>query len=504
MDDDARLLRRFVKDGSQEAFALLTKRHLGLVYAVCRRELDSNEAAEDATQAVFLLLAQKAKTLRAGPSLAGWLFQTARFVARNVRTQAARRAHYEGKAAAMQTPPDDNDVWADLEPLLNQSLSALPARDREGVLLRFFQGLTFAEMGAVLGLSEEAARKRVGRAVDKMRRFFDREGVTLPSTVLPALLTARASPPVPPHLAASAAHISLGTPPAAALVLVQGVQRAMKIARLKLAAGAAALFVAGAATYAVVRADPTPPPTGEPISLDAPINAGLSGITAPGPKDAVRNVVLTGKIRYADSKPAGGVEIDAQIQNQAMLARDEAAEESRKGIVITASRAGVGVQPIILSTQQEKDESWNNAVSQPDGTYTLPVGASIPYNIMVYDATGKWVAAAIEGASGAQNSTVKLPDLVLTQGAIVTGTARDAAGRPLSGVHVGSYGPHRPASSAMIIGTVTDLTGHYRLRVAPGVSRVYIASGPSVSSSKDGDKTVTVAAGEIKAVDLTP
>ncbi len=501
MDDDGRLLRRFAEKGSEEAFALLTKRHLGLVYAVCRRELDTNEAAEDAAQAVFLLLAQKAKTLRAGPSLAGWLFQTARLVARNARTQAARRAHYEGKAAAMQTPPDDNDGWADIEPLLNSSLAALPARDREGVLLRFFQGRTFAEMGAVLGLSEEAARKRVGRALEKLRRSFDREGVTLPSTVLPALLTAHATPPVPLRLAASAAHISFGTPSAAALTLTQGVHHAMKIARLKLAAGSAALFVVGAATYAVVRAAPTQP-IGEPISLDAPINAGPTGLNAPGPKDAVRNVVLTGKIRYVDGRPAGGVEIDAQIQNQAMLARDEAAEKRRrKGVVITASGAGVGVQPITVYTQQEKDESWNNAVSQPDGTYTLPVGAGIPYNVMVYDTTGKWVAAAIEGASGAQNSTVKLSDLVLTQGAIVTGTVTDAGGRPLSGVDVGSYGPHRPASSAAIISTKTNGMGKYRLRIAPGVSRVYIATG--TTTSKEADKTVTVAAGEIQTVDLT-
>jgi len=214
MDDDGRLLRRFAEEGSQEAFAALTKRHLGLVYTVCRRELDTNEAAEDATQAVFLLLAQKANTLRAGPSLAGWLFQTARFVARNARTQAARRAYYEGKAAAMQTPTEDSAAWADIEPLLNRSLAALPARDREGVLLRFFQGLTFAEMGAVLGLSEDAARKRVARALEKLRRFFDREGVTLPSAILPALLSAHALRPVPDHLAGAVITTLAGTAPA--------------------------------------------------------------------------------------------------------------------------------------------------------------------------------------------------------------------------------------------------------------------------------------------------
>ena len=485
MDDDGRLLRRFAEEGSQEAFAALTKRHLGLVYAVCRRELDSNEAAEDATQAVFLLLAQKAKTLRAGPSLAGWLFQTARFVARNARTQAARRAHYEGKAAAMQSPPDDHAAWSDIEPLLNQSLAALPARDREGVLLRFFQGLTFAEMGAVLGLSEDAARKRVGRAVDKMRRFFEREGVPLSGVVLPALLSAHTLPPVPSHLAASAAHISFVTPPSAVLILTQGVHHAMKLARLKLAAGAAALFVAGAATYAVVHAASPPPPK---ANVDAAINAEKNPWGAGGGEDAVRNAVLRGMVRREDGTPVGGVAVAAQIQDRA----------STKPMEAVANKTGESGHWL---TPQEQEEQWNSTVSRPDGTFNLPVGAGIPYNVIVFDTSGHWVAQAIEGVSGPKNGVKKLPDLVLLKGAIVIGTVTDAGGRPLSGVDVGSYGPHRPTSSATIISTKTNGMGKYSLRVAPGVSRVYIASG--LSTSKEGDKTVTVAAGEIQTVNLS-
>jgi len=267
----------------------------------------------------------------------------------------------------------------------------------------------------------------------------------------------------------------------------------MKLVQLKLAAGAAALLIAGTATYVLAQNKHTKP-SQNTISLNAPINARPTGLPTGGLKDAVRNVLLTGKIRYADGKPAGGVEIDAQIQDKAMMAQIEASSKHRPdGAIITASGKGVTVQPIISATTQEQEESWNNTLSRPDGSYTLPVGASIPYNVMVYDTTGKWVAAAIEGASGAQNSTVTLPDQVLTHGAIVTGTVTDAGGRPLSGVDVGSYGPHRPASRAAIISAKTDNLGNYRLRVAPGISRVYVASGPSITA--DGNKTVTVAAG---------
>ncbi len=485
MDDDGRLLRRFAEEGSEEAFAALTKRHLGLVYAVCRRELDSNEAAEDATQAVFLLLAQKAKTLRAGPSLVGWLFQTARFVARNARTQAARRAHYEG-AAAMQTAltPTEDALWKDLEPLLNQSLAALPARDREGVLLRFFQGLTFAEMGAVLGLSEEAARKRVGRAVDKMRRFFEREGVTLSSTVLPALLTAHAMPPAPPHLAASAAHISLGTPPAAALMLIQGVHHAMKLARLKLAAGSAALVLTGAAIYAVVRAAPTPSTTPS-ASADATINAAENPWAAKNPwvvgggKDAVRNTVLRGTVRREDGTPVGGIAVAAQIQNDDSMKRMKAVAEKTR-------------ETNHWATPQEQEEEWNNTVSNPDGTYTLPVGAGIHYNVMVFDTSGHWVAQAIEGAMGAKNQVKKLPDLILMKGAVVAGRVTTLAGVPVPHTMVQSYGASRPTTSAATTYVYTDLLGYYRLRVVPGESQVYVGNNTQNVHIVAEGKTETV------------
>ena len=140
-----------MEHNSQEVFAALTKHYLSLVYSVCRRELDDAEAAEDVTQAVFLILARKAPALSAASVvLSGWLFQTARFAAKNARLQAQRRAAYEQKAAeAMETQSHQGRRGlgrdrADPEPVAGR---ALGEGERDCILLRFFQGLTFAEAG---------------------------------------------------------------------------------------------------------------------------------------------------------------------------------------------------------------------------------------------------------------------------------------------------------------------------------------------------------------------
>lgn len=263
--EDRLLLQRFVKDNSQEAFAALTARYLNLVYAACRRELDDADAAEDVTQAVFLILARKAPSLGRNVVLSGWLFQTARFAAKNARLQATRRAAYEQKAAgAMMEQPQtqtEDEHWAEIEPLLNQSLAALKAGERDCVLLRFFQGASFGEIGKSLGLSEEAARKRVNRSLDKMRQFFTKNGIIVPAVALPVLLAAHAAKAVPLGLAPAVAQSTAGLVAGHAAVsltgshayqLSEGVLKAMKIVQMKVAVGLTAGIIIGSGTYAVV------------------------------------------------------------------------------------------------------------------------------------------------------------------------------------------------------------------------------------------------------------
>lgn len=264
MDDDRQLLRQFTQHNSQEAFAALTARYLSLVYSTCRREIDDADLAEDVTQAVFLILARKAPSLGRNVVLSGWLFQTARFAAKNARLTAQRRAAYEQKAAEAlmeQQMEAEDEQWSEIEPLLNQSLAALKAGERECVLLRFFQGASFAEVGASLGLSEDAARKRITRSLGKMRQFFTRNGVIVPALALPILLTAHAAKAAPAACQANVAsflpsvlagHTTAALTGSHAYQVSEGTLKAMKLVQLKVAAGITAA-VLGVSTYAVTR-----------------------------------------------------------------------------------------------------------------------------------------------------------------------------------------------------------------------------------------------------------
>lgn len=155
-EQDEQLLRAYVRHGSRPAFDRPVERHRRLVYAVCRREVGDPALAEDVTQAVFLILAKKAPSLRPGTVLAGWLFGTARLASRNaLRREDARRrqedALVEQYARDAPTGPPPDAPWGEIEPLLNGALAALGRADREALLLRFFEGLTLPRPGPYCG-----------------------------------------------------------------------------------------------------------------------------------------------------------------------------------------------------------------------------------------------------------------------------------------------------------------------------------------------------------------
>ena len=264
MTPDWLLLRRYAQEDSQEAFAALTARYLSLVYSVCLREVHDPDLAQDVTQAVFLLLARTAPAFRSKTALPGWLFRTARFAAQNARTREQRRRHYEEKATQMMQQQNEgagDAAWSEIEPVLNSALAALREGERECVLLRFFQGLSFAETGTALGLSEEAARKRVTRALEKMQRFFGKEGIVVPGLALPALLAGHASKAAPATCSAAVAHITadatagysnLSQTGSHVYQISEGVSKAMKIIQIKAAIGLATVVLLGVpTTYAV-------------------------------------------------------------------------------------------------------------------------------------------------------------------------------------------------------------------------------------------------------------
>ncbi len=211
--DDHVLLRRFVEERANEAFAALVERHVNLVYFAALRQTGGNTAmAEDVAQEVFSDLARKAPSLVDRPVLAGWLYTSTRFAAANARRAAGRRRAREQEAYAMQEIMRDDSAateWERTRPLIDEALHTLNATDREAVLLRFFQGRAFAEIGAALRLTEEAARKRVERAVDKLAAVLSRRGVTSTSAALGAVLVQQAAVAAPAGLAGTLAGSAL-------------------------------------------------------------------------------------------------------------------------------------------------------------------------------------------------------------------------------------------------------------------------------------------------------
>ncbi|HLP26257.1 MAG TPA: sigma-70 family RNA polymerase sigma factor [Acidobacteriota bacterium] len=221
MTGDAELLRRYALDHSQAAFAELVQRHLPLVYAAALRQTNgAAHRAEDIAQSVFIDLARKARLLTGRDNLVGWLHTGVHHAAAQLKRTEQRRERREHEAHTMQhlnspeTPPVD---WEQLRPVIDDALQDLPERDRQVLLLRFFQGLPFADLGRRVGLSEDAARMRVERALDKLRVGLARRDITSTSAALGAVLLHQPAVAVPAGLAAKITGTALATSSAAGL-----------------------------------------------------------------------------------------------------------------------------------------------------------------------------------------------------------------------------------------------------------------------------------------------
>lgn len=199
--DDAALLQSYADERSEEAFRELVQRHLSVVYAAALRQVNGDaHLAQDVAQRVFIVLARKAEALKQQPSIVGWLYTATRMeAARAVRTEIRRRRREE-QAAAMNSPESDELSFDQIAPVLDEAMSELAGADREAVLLRYFSGKSFAEIGGVLRIGEEAARKRVDRALDKLHASLQRRGVASTAAALAGVLHSHAAPPVLPTI----------------------------------------------------------------------------------------------------------------------------------------------------------------------------------------------------------------------------------------------------------------------------------------------------------------
>jgi RNA polymerase sigma factor (sigma-70 family) len=248
MIEDAELLRRYAREKSQEAFAELVRRRIGLVYSVALRHTHDAHRAEDVTQAVFTDLARKAGQLVDRPVLVGWLFRSAQFAASDAVRAEVRRQIREQEANTMEriTQEAPEPDWAQLRPVLDEVLNQIDERDRDAILLRFFDGESFGEVGAKLRLSENAARMRVERALDKLRSLLARRGVTSTTAALAVALANQPIAAAPAGLAAAVTGAALAGGTVAGVAAAGGAWTTfMSMTKLQMIAAGALTVAAG-------------------------------------------------------------------------------------------------------------------------------------------------------------------------------------------------------------------------------------------------------------------
>jgi RNA polymerase sigma factor (sigma-70 family) len=261
---DMDLLRQYAGGNSDAAFAALVSRHVSLVYSAALRKAGNPHAAEEITQAVFIILAQKAGRIPDQTILPGWLYQTARLTAANFLKREIRRVRREQEAfmeTELYAAAPDDEIWRQLAPLLEDAMGQLGDKDRAAVVLRFFGGKSFAEVAAAAGVSENAAKKRVGHALEKLRKFFLKRDIASAAETIAGAISAHSVQAAPVALAKSVTAAAIAKGAAASgstLTLLKGALKIMAWTKAKTAAVAvAAVVVAVSSTTIVIKTSVT-------------------------------------------------------------------------------------------------------------------------------------------------------------------------------------------------------------------------------------------------------
>jgi RNA polymerase sigma factor (sigma-70 family) len=255
LSDDQSLLARYVGKRDETAFAALVRRHVNLVYSAAARRVGDRDLAQDVTQAVFVIMAKKAKSIRGDAPLSTWLLTTVRYAAANALKIEMRRRRHERMFAEQQiatgacsSNPTDVLLWQEIAEQLDDAVLKLSAADRRAVLLRYFENRSIADIAADLDITQSAAKQRLSRALDKLRQRLGRRGVgveTIASSEVAMLLATHAVRAAPAGLVEASFSIASGGRTGSGISIAKGAIKMMTFTKMKLAAMITAVAIVG-------------------------------------------------------------------------------------------------------------------------------------------------------------------------------------------------------------------------------------------------------------------
>lgn len=467
--EDLRLLREYAQTRSEAAFARVVSRHIDMVYGVCLRQLRHSQDAEDATQAVFLHLAHKASQLRDGTIVAAWLHHVARMEsAQSIRKATIRRRHEmaaASQAAGNRPPPPSGHHDHEID----RALRRLRTTERAAVLLRFFRGQSFQEIAAELRISEEAARKRVGRAVEKLRALLrPSEGSVLSAAGVEAILHAGAHRAPATLAAATVKAVAAHALPAVGASVTKGAIVTMAISKTNAAlVGIAAVLLVGG-TVAVnhyIRRGREEAVVIQPAATTAVITS------APAPATTYNGPPVVGFARLPDGTPVARADVFVSDPDHFLSVYDYEHLRQPHLIYGTIRTSAQGITEVKYGKDLKVPldiPAPVQATTGADGKFKF-TPTQLPVGLVVRGAQGMGIATAADVASGRP--------LIVKPWARIEGTNRvgvqPVPKADVRAINLADVGLLNAANVTVFDSSTSDADGHFIIeRAMPGLSMI--------------------------------